>query len=130
MHGVAVSGGIAIGHARLISHVGLDVPQYALPKARIPEEVTRFDAAIQATLQELKELRRNIPAHAPAEFDAFLDLHILILSDPTLSTAPKDLIETQRINAEWALKQQMDTLLAQFEQIEDDYLRERKGDVV
>ena len=130
MHGVAVSGGIAIGHARLISHVGLDVPQYALPKARIPEEITRFDAAIQATLQELKELRRNIPAHAPAEFDAFLDLHILILSDPTLSTAPKDLIETQRVNAEWALKQQMDTLLAQFEQIEDDYLRERKGDVV
>ncbi len=130
MHGVAVSGGIAIGHAHLISHVGLDVPQYGLTKARVPEEVARFDAAIQATLEELKELRHNIPAHAPAEFDAFLDLHILILSDPTLSTVPKERIESQRVNAEWALKQQMDTLLAQFDQIEDDYLRERKADVV
>jgi len=130
MHGVAVSGGIAIGHAHLISHVGLDVPQYALLKAKVPEEIARFEAAIQTTLQELKELRGNIPASAPAEFDAFLDLHILILSDPTLSTVPKELIETQRVNAEWALKQQMDTLLAQFDQIEDDYLRERKADVV
>ncbi|MDO8890625.1 MAG: phosphoenolpyruvate--protein phosphotransferase [Sulfurimicrobium sp.] len=130
MHGVAVSGGIAIGHAHLISHVGLDVPQYGLLKAQIPEEIARFEAAIQATLQELQELRDDIPASAPAEFDAFLDLHILILSDPTLSTVPKELIETQRVNAEWALKQQMDTLLAQFDQIEDDYLRERKADVV
>jgi len=130
MHGVAVSGGIAIGHAHLISHVGLDVPQYPLLKAQIPEEIARFEAAIQATLQELKELRRNIPAKAPAEFDAFLDLHILILSDPTLSATPKDLIKAQRVNAEWALKQQMDSLLAKFDQIEDDYLRERKADVV
>ncbi len=130
MHGIAISGGIAIGHAHLISHVGLDVPQYALLKAKVPEEVARFDAAIQSTLQELKELRSNIPASAPAEFDAFLDLHILILSDPTLSSAPKERIEAQRINAEWALKQQMDTLLAQFDQVEDDYLRERKADVV
>ncbi|MBZ0104433.1 MAG: phosphoenolpyruvate--protein phosphotransferase [Sulfuricella denitrificans] len=130
MHGVAVSGGIAIGLAHLVSHVSLDVPQYSLSKTRVSEEIARFDAAIQATLQEFKELQHNIPASAPAEFDAFLDLHILILSDPTLSSAPKELIETQRINAEWALKQQMDTLLAQFDQIEDDYLRERKSDVV
>ncbi len=130
MHGVAVSGGIAIGHAHLVSHVGLDVPQYALLKAQIPDEIARFDAAIQSTLRELQGLRNDIPANAPAEFDAFLDLHILILSDPTLSTAPKESIETQRVNAEWALKQQMDTLLAQFDQIEDDYLRERKADVV
>jgi phosphoenolpyruvate-protein phosphotransferase (PTS system enzyme I) len=130
MHGVAVSGGIAIGHAHLVSHVGLEVPQYAVPKARVEEEMARFDAAIQATLKEFRGLLHNIPAHAPAEFDAFLDLHILILSDPTLSSEPKELIETQRINAEWALKQQMDNLLARFDQIEDDYLRERKGDVV
>ena len=39
-------------------------------------------------------------------------------------------LKGQRLNAEWALKQQMDALLLQFEQIEDDYLRERKADVV
>ena len=130
MHGVGVSGGIAIGYAHLVSHAVLEVPLYALPKTQIAGEVARFEAAIESTRTELEALRANIPAGSPAEFGAFLDLHLLILGDHTLSKAPIDLIKNQRINAEWALKQQMDALLTQFEQIEDDYLRERKADVV
>jgi phosphotransferase system enzyme I (PtsI) len=130
MHGVGVSGGIAIGYAHLITHAALEVPLYALPKAQIQNEIARFEAAIETTRHELEALRANIPAGSPAEFGAFLDLHLLILGDSTLSKSPVDLIRGQRINAEWALKQQMDALLKQFEQIEDDYLRERKADVV
>ena len=130
MHGVGVSGGIAIGYAHLIYHAVLEVPLYALSVEQVPNEIARFEAAIAATRREMEALRVNIPAGSPAEFDAFLDLHLLILADGTLSKAPTSLIKEQRINAEWALKQQMDALLAQFEQIEDDYLRERKADVV
>ena len=67
---------------------------------------------------------------APAEFGAFLDVHWMILNDPTLSEVPKKIIAEQRCNAEWALTQQMNVLVEQFEQIEDPYLRERKADVV
>jgi phosphotransferase system enzyme I (PtsI) len=130
MHGVGVSGGIAIGYAHLISHAAMEVPLYALSSEQVPNEIARFKAAIATTRRELEALRVNIPVGSPAEFDAFLDLHLLILADGTLSKAPIDLIQNQRINAEWALKQQMDALLSQFEQIEDDYLRERKADVV
>ena len=130
MHGVGVSGGIAIGNAHLISHAVLEVPLYILPLAQIPDEIDRFEAAIATTRLELEALRGSIPAGSPAEFGAFLDLHLLILNDHTLSETPIDLIKGQRFNAEWALKQQMDTLIAQFNQIEDDYLRERKADVV
>ena len=130
MHGVGVSGGIAIGYAHLISHAALEVPLYALSSEQVPNEIARFEAAIAAARLELEALRVNIPAASPAEFDAFLDLHLLILADGTLSKAPSSLIREQRINAEWALKQQMDALLSQFEQIEDGYLRERKADVV
>jgi phosphotransferase system enzyme I (PtsI) len=130
MHGVGVSGGIAIGYAHLISHAVLEVPLYALSSQQVPNEIARFEAAIATTRHELEALRVNIPASSPAEFGAFLDLHLLILADSTLSKTPTDLIQNQRINAEWALKQQMDALLSQFEQIEDDYLRERKADVV
>ncbi len=130
MHGVGVSGGIAIGYAHLISHAVLEVPLYALSSEQIPNEIARFEAAIATTRLELEALRVNIPAGSPAEFGAFLDLHLLILGDSTLSKTPIDLIQGQRLNAEWALKQQMDALLTQFEQIEDDYLRERKADVV
>jgi len=130
MHGVGVSGGIAIGNAHLVSHAVMEVPFYVLPAAQIPSEVVRFETAVETTRLELEALRVNILAGSPAEFGAFLDLHLLILADHTLSRTPVDLIKSQRFNAEWALKQQMDALLAQFEQIEDDYLRERKADVV
>jgi phosphotransferase system enzyme I (PtsI) len=54
----------------------------------------------------------------------------MILADSSLSEAPKKIIRAESCNAEWALKQQLDSIVAQFEQIEDDYLRERKSDVV
>ena len=103
MHGVGVSGGIAIGNAHLISHAVLEVPLYILPLAQIPGEVDRFETAIENTRLELEALRGNIPAGSPAEFGAFLDLHLLILNDHTLSKIPVDLIKGQRFNAEWAL---------------------------
>ena len=130
LHGVGVSGGIAIGYAHLISHAVLEVPHYVLPQNLLIKEIERFQAAISTTRQELEALRVHIPPGAPPEYGAFLDLHLLILDDSTLSSVPLQLIESQKVNAEWALKQQMDALLVQFQQIEDDYLRERERDVV
>ena len=130
LQGTGVSGGIAIGRAHLISHAHLEVSHYNLPQKMIPFEVERFEAAVEATRQELETLRASIPADSPAEFGAFLNLHLMILGDSTLSQVPRQIIESQQCNAEWALQQQMSNLLAQFDKIEDSYLRERKADVV
>ncbi|MHB1100323.1 MAG: phosphoenolpyruvate--protein phosphotransferase [Burkholderiales bacterium] len=130
LQGTGVSGGIAIGRAHLISHANLEVSHYNLPQKLIPSEIARFEAAVAATQEELEALRESIPADSPAEFGAFLNLHLMILADSTLSQVPKQIIESQHCNAEWALKQQMANLLAQFDRIEDSYLRERKADVV
>ncbi len=129
MHGVAVSGGIAIGFSHLVSHATLEVPHYALPKELLKEEVARFDRAIQSTREELESMRKHIPAHAPPEVEAFLGVHLMILNDSTLSKVPRQLIEAQQCNAEWALTQQLENLLDQFEHIEDAYLRARQNDV-
>ena len=130
MHGVAVSGGIAIGFAHLVSHATLEVPHYALPKDLIADEAARFDRAIQATRQELESMRVHIPASAPPEVEAFLDVHLMILNDSSLSKVPRQLIEAQQCNAEWALTQQLENLVDQFDHIEDAYLRSRQNDVV
>jgi phosphotransferase system enzyme I (PtsI) len=130
IHGIGVSGGIAIGHAQLMTHAGFEVPRYVLPASQAPEESARFEAAVQRVRSEFEEVRASVPATAPAEFDAFINLHLMILNDSTLSVAPRRIIETENCNAEWALKVQTDALLAQFEQIEDDYLRERNVDVI
>jgi len=130
IHGIGVSGGIAIGHAQLVSHAQLEVAHYDISKSRVAEEKARFDAAVVTARAELASLGEHIPAGTPAEFEAFLNVHLMILDDPTLSEMPKQLIETLQCNAEWALKLQMDALIDQFESIEDGYLRDRKTDVI
>jgi phosphotransferase system enzyme I (PtsI) len=131
LHGVGVSGGIAIGRAQLVSHATLEVAHYMIPAAKVDAEILRFGDAVKDVLKELEGLHKAMTSgDVPGEFGAFLDVHWMILTDPTLSEAPKRIIMEQRCNAEWALTQQLSVLVDQFEQIEDSYLRERKADIV
>ncbi len=130
LHGIAVSSGIAIGHAHLVSHTSLEVVHYVLPKRMVHEEMARLDDALENTRKEFAALRVNRPLQAAAEFDAFLDLHLMILDDDHISKAAREMIEREQCNAEWALKIQMDGLVKHFEAFDDAYLRERKTDVV
>jgi phosphoenolpyruvate-protein phosphotransferase (PTS system enzyme I) len=130
IHGIGVSGGVAIGHAHLMTHAGREVPRYVVPIERAAEESARFDAAVKQVRTELEELHASVPATAPAEIGAFIKLHIMILDDSNLSVAPRRIIETEHCNAEWALKVQADSIAAQFNEIEDEYLRERRADVI
>lgn len=130
LHGVPIGGGIAIGRAHLVLHSMEDVVHYSIDEEDVPAEVARFDEAIRATRKELEMLWGSIPENAPAELGAFLSLHIMLLSDITLTREPRDIIASQRCNAEWALKTQCDALVAQFDAIEETYLRERKHDIL
>jgi phosphoenolpyruvate-protein phosphotransferase (PTS system enzyme I) len=130
MHGIGASDGVAIGPAHLVSYATLEVAQYLVPSEELENERQRFTAALASVRNELTELRASIPAAAPQEFGAFIDVHQMILADATLSLAPLDLIGSQQCNAEWALKLQLDQLLEQFDAIDDPYLRERKGDIL
>jgi phosphotransferase system enzyme I (PtsI) len=130
MHGVAVSGGIAIGRAHLVSHALLEVAHYVVPAGLIPQEIQRFNEAVASVRHDLETIRQQLPANAPSELGSFINTHLMILADRALSVAPVEIIQAELCNAEWALKQQMDDLVEQFEQIDDEYLRERKQDVV
>ncbi|HUH93691.1 MAG TPA: phosphoenolpyruvate--protein phosphotransferase [Casimicrobiaceae bacterium] len=131
LHGIGVSGGIAIGRAQLVSHATLEVAHYSISPDQVPAEIERLTQAIRTVQKELESLHGTMTAgDAPAEFGAFLDVHWMILTDPTLHEAPKRTIAEQLCNAEWALTQQLGVLVEQFDAIEDPYLRERKADVV
>lgn len=129
LHGLGVSGGIAIGQAQLLSHATLEVAHLTLPARQLEKEVLRFETAVERVRAELDELRSDM-AESAAEMRAFIDVHSLILQDPELVDVPKTLIRERGCNAEWALVQQMDYLVKQFDAIDDPYLRERKADVV
>ena len=130
IHGIGISGGVAIGRAHLLAHGVDQVSHYAIASSDIEQEIARFDSAVATVRNELESLKQNSLSGAPEELNAFLNLHLMLLNDETLSVAPRDLIHQQQCNAEWALKQQADTLLDQFEAIEDAYLRERRADVM
>ena len=131
IHGLAVSQGIAIGHVHLISHALLEVNHYHVAQKYIAEELYRLDDAVATVHGELIGLKAAASGgQAHSELGAFVDLQIMLLADPMLVDATRELVSTRRCNAEWALVQQMEHLVEQFQQIEDPYLRERQADVV
>ena len=130
IHGIGVSSGIAIGRAHLVSNALLEVVHYVLPAHLVDDEITRFAAAIVTVKKELETIQSQLSKNAPAEISAFINTHLMMLADKSLSEIPKDIIRREQCNAEWAIKQQMDDIVEQFDAIEDEYLRERKQDVV
>jgi phosphoenolpyruvate-protein phosphotransferase (PTS system enzyme I) len=129
LHGYPVSSGITVGNAHLVSTARLEVAHYEVAANQVGAEIERFDRAMRAAQEELAELKSHIPPGSPAEFEAFLDLHRMILNDSALAQAPREMILSRRVNAEWALVQQMERLVERFDEIDDPYLRERKADV-
>ena len=129
LHGIPVSRGIAIGRAHLLTPAALDVKHYLIAEEQVEAEVQRLQNAIAAVHEELQIIRAGLPKESPAELRAFIDVHALILSDSMIADMPLDIIRNRYYNAEWALVTQIDELSAQFDEIGDAYLRERKADI-
>jgi len=129
LSGIGVSRGIGIGRVQRLHGGDLEIPEYQLPPAEIEHEVTRFFGAQRRAKEQLRQIRAQIPGGAPGEIAAFIDTHLLMLDDRSLTEAVVALIRSAQCNAEAALKKQRDALTAVFEQMEDPYLRSRKDDV-
>lgn len=129
LQGLGVSRGIAIGRAHILFHNQPDVREYLIPAFAIEQEVERLLDAIEQAKQQLKAIRNHIPANAPSDVIAFIDTHILMLNDSSLSKVPVDMIRQRRCNAEWALQLQRDALINVFNEMDDPYLRTRRDDV-
>ncbi len=128
LHGLGVSDGIAIGQAHLLSQATLEVSHLVIPPRMVEKEVARFDTAVEQVRAELEAMKIG-KENSPTDIGAFIDLHMMLLADPELSEVPKQIIRERRCNAEWAIVQQMEVLVTQFDEIDDIYLRERSFDV-
>jgi len=129
LSGIGVSRGIAIGRVQKLHGGDLEIPEYTLGAHEVGHEITRFYGAQQRAKEQLRDIRDQIPGGAPAEIAAFIDTHLLMLDDRSLTDAVATMIRSHNINAEAALRRQRDALVAAFEQMDDAYLRSRKDDV-
>lgn len=129
LHGLAVSRGYAIGRVHIVSADEILVTEYTIDRSQIETEVARLFEAVNAAKRQLRSVRSHLPATTGADVAAFIDVHLLMVEDATLTENAARAIKQRRCNAEWALKLQRDELVSAFEEMEDPYLRERKDDV-
>ena len=129
LHGAAIGGGIVIGRAQVLEPNQADVRRYRVSVDQLEHEVARFDAALATVKGELTALAAQLPKAAPTEARALLEVHAMMLSDPTLVDDARRMIHDQGWNAEWSIASQANKLSEQFEAFEDEYLRERGRDV-
>ncbi len=127
--GLPVSRGVAIGRAVLVASSRVDVAHYFIAAEHVEDEVARMRLARDVVAAELSALQRDLPEDAPAELSALLDVHLMLLHDDTLTGAARNWVVDRHYNAEWALSAQLEVLARQFDEMEDDYLRERKADL-
>ena len=129
LSGVGIGDGLAMGKAWVLSSARLDLPRRRLEPDQVEPELKRFREAVSIVNKELSGLKETMGQEASAEVSALLELQAIILRDPLLVAATEQRIQHDRCNAEWGLLQQLEAVSAQFDEIEDPYLRERKADV-
>jgi phosphoenolpyruvate-protein phosphotransferase (PTS system enzyme I) len=127
--GIGVSPGIAIGRALIIEKDIGDVYRVPLKDEDVPREVDRFTSALEKTRGELRELKAKVSRSMGDEYASIFDAHAMILSDPSFADQVAQRIESEKVNAEWALAEIKEELEARFASFDNEYLRERGDDV-
>ena len=127
--GIEASAGIAIGRARMTDRSRVAVTEVSIGEDEVVQECARFHAALQDAREELLAVKEHLTASRGPEHLYVVDTHLLILEDSMLTRGTLDLIAGEKINAEAALKRNLAKFKEFFGAIEDEYLRERAGDV-
>ena len=130
LFGTGIGRHIAIGRAVVLGNTERTISRHLLTNDQIDDEISRLRFAVNDAREGLIRLADNLPLNAPPETRAFIDVHLLMLDDPVMATAPINIIREQKKNAEWALKLNAERLIAFFEGIEDSYLRSKQNDVI
>jgi phosphotransferase system enzyme I (PtsI) len=129
LSGIPVSSGISIGRAFILAHALSEIESYKIEDSKISSEVKRFKKALENQKKELAALKKQLSKNNMKEYSSFVDIHLSILNDPKISKDPINIIEQNKINAEWSIKMQMDEIIKKFNKINNSYIRERKNDV-
>ena len=127
--GAPIGGGIVLGRACVLDTALIDVPRYYITSGEVAGEWARLGEGCAVVEAELQGVAAQLPADAPTEARALLDVQLMLLNDPALIEGAKSRVENERLNIEWAISETAEELMAQFRAIEDPYLKERGRDV-
>ncbi len=131
MKGIGVSSGIAVGKAYLLERGVIEPAQYCyIEKSEAENEIERFKNALKESRDQLLRIKKKMEEDKRGkEHIRIIDAHLMILKDHMLINDTIRVIEEEKINAEWALKNVLKGLMEYFNKIDDEYLRERGSDI-
>jgi len=127
LKGIAASSGIAIGKAYRLVEPDLSFSKTAI--SNVEDEINRLHSAINTAKADLEVIREKALADLGEDKAAIFDAHLLILSDPELMSSIEDKIKMEMTNSESALKETTDMFVSIFEQMENEYMKERAADI-
>ncbi|MBT2726108.1 phosphoenolpyruvate--protein phosphotransferase [Bacillus sp. ISL-75] len=127
LQGIAASNGIAIAKAYRLVEPDLSFEQKTIDDAAA--EVDRFRQAMEKSKAELEAIRDRAKVDLGADKAAIFEAHLLVLSDPELNTPIEEKIQSDKVNAESALKETADMFIMMFEQMDNEYMKERAADI-
>jgi phosphoenolpyruvate-protein phosphotransferase (PTS system enzyme I) len=128
LKGIGVSPGIAVGPA-LVAIQRMQVIRFPIAADRIGRELAAIERARQRSREQLEQIRRRFAEIKGADLASIFDAQLLMLDDLMIVGRAADVVRDERVNAEWAVQRAVDEVGAVFDDVNDPYLRERKGDL-
>lgn len=130
LQGVNASDGIAIGPAFVLEDEDVAIPRWSVRRERLKSEIGRFRYALARTKEEMSAIHNRALKVFGKSHAKLMDAYLLILNDPFLNKDVIRFIETEHVNAEYALTQVIDRTIKVMEGFEDEYFRDRKYDIM
>ena len=127
--GIAVSAGVIIGRALVLPDQEMLVIKKAIPEENIAAEINRFNEALENTRIEIAAMHAKIKKEIGGKHSNIFEAHLLILSDPALSSDVVKHIKSEKLSAESVFSRAVNRLVESFANIEDEYIRERTNDI-
>src|SRR5215475_42686 len=127
--GIPVSGGVCRGKIVVLGKARPAIAKGQLTDADLSEEINRLEKALLQTRQQILEVQRKVIEGMGAQEGSIFDAHLLVLEDRTLLDEVIRVIQESKVNAEYAFHVVAERYASTLAAIEDDYLRERAGDM-
>lgn len=129
LKGIPAAPGIASGFAFILDKQDFIVPPRAIMDKEVPIEIARFEEALIKTREEIMEIQKKMTSDFGGRHAQIFDAHLLVLEDRTLIEEVIKRIHEEKLSAEYVFFEVLKKYMKIFSNIEDEYLRERVGDV-
>jgi len=128
-NGIAISPGIAVGKVVILDRSKTIVRRTGIDESRIGPEKQRFLSAVKRSKNELLSIKDKLDTEETGEHHQILSFNIMMLEDDLLSEKVLKHIESERVNAGWAINSVLTKKSEAFKDVEDIYMKERLADI-